>query len=190
MSVDNLQERLVKSVEVARGKLLVLHHDTIVDAGGEQHQREVVDHRGGVAMVALTGDNKVLMIRQWRHAVGEALFEIPAGTLDRLEDGSVESPDDAAPRELAEETGYRAGRLDKLGRFYTTPGFTTEEMHLYLATDLVPIEGYAGPETDEHLELEAVPVAEALRMAKAGEIRDAKTLVGLFRLEDYLAKAR
>lgn len=187
MSVDKLQERLVRSVEIARGNLLVLRHDTVVDAEGEQHMREVVGHRGGVAIVALTDDGKVLMIRQWRHAVGQALLEIPAGTLDKQADGSVEDPAKAAPRELGEETGYRATEMVTLGSFFTGPGFTTELMHLYLARDLQPIEGYSGPETDEHLEVEQIPLDDALRMADEGEIRDAKSLVGLYRVARYVA---
>jgi len=187
MSVDRTHETLVRSVEVAHGKLLVLRHDTVVDAEGEEHLRELVVHRGGVSIVAVTDDRRVLMVRQWRHAVGQALLEIPAGTLDLEDDGSVENPEQAAPRELGEETGYRAGEMVKLGSFFTGPGFTTELMHLYLARDLQPIEGYSGPETDEHLELERIPLDDALRMADEGEIRDAKTLVGLYRAARYLA---
>jgi ADP-ribose pyrophosphatase len=180
MSVDRMQETLVDRVEVARGKLIHLRLDTVVDAEGERHLREVVVHRGGVAIIALTDDDNVLMVRQYRHAVGEVLFEIPAGTLDLADDGGTESPDGAARRELAEETGFEAGKWTKLGLFYTAPGFATEVMHLYLARDLRPIDGYDGPEADEHLELEQVPFDAVLRLAERGEIRDAKTLVGLF----------
>jgi ADP-ribose pyrophosphatase len=183
-----MHETLVERVEVARGKLLQLRLDTVADADGERHLREVVVHRGGVAIVALTDDNRVLMVRQYRHAVGEALLEIPAGTLDQLDDGGTEAPDPAARRELAEETGFEAAHWQKLGRFYTAPGFTTEAMHLYLARDLRPIEGYAGPDTDERLEVEHVPVDGALRLAEDGEIRDAKTLVGLFWLARLLER--
>jgi ADP-ribose pyrophosphatase len=182
-----MHEKLVKSEEMARGNLLIYRHDTIVDADGEQHMREVVAHRGGVAIVAVTDDHRVLMIRQYRHAVGEALLEIPAGTLDRQPNGSVEEPDLASRRELAEETGYSAREWRNLGVFFTAPGFSTEAMHLYLARGLSLIEDYSGPESDERLELQEVSVDEALRMADAGEIRDAKTLVGLFRLGRLLA---
>ena len=174
-----MQETLVDRVELARGKLLQLRLDTVADAAGDRHLREVVVHRGGVAVVAVTDEGKVLMVRQYRHAVGEVLLEIPAGTLDPRGDGT-EPPDEAARRELAEETGYEAASWRKLGLFYTAPGFTTEAMHLYLARDLRPIDGYVGPEADERLQLESLPVDWALRLAEDGEIRDAKTLVGLF----------
>jgi len=175
-----MHEMLVESVEVASGKLLTLRHDTVADVAGERHLREVVVHRGGVAVVPLLDDRRLLLVRQYRHAVGEALLEIPAGTLDRLPDGSVESPDGAARRELAEETGHSAREWRRFGQFFTAPGFTTEKMYLYLATGLTPIDGYDGPEADERLEVEQITLADAIRMADAGEIRDAKTLVGLY----------
>jgi ADP-ribose pyrophosphatase len=103
--------------------------------------------------------------------------------LDRAEDGSIENPDVAAPRELAEETGHRAATWRRLGSFYTAPGFATELMHLYLATDLTPIADYAGPDVDERLDLRRVPVAEAVRMAEDGGINDAKSIAGLFWLQ-------
>jgi ADP-ribose pyrophosphatase len=186
MSVDRMHETLVDSVELASGKVINLRRDTIADAEGKRHIREVVVHRGGVTVIALTEDRHVLMVRQYRHAVGEVLLELPAGSLDRLEDGATEAPDPAAQRELAEETGYTADDWQKLGRFYTAPGFATEVMHLYLARGLRPVEGYSGPEPDEHLELEQLPIEEALRLADDGEIRDAKTLVGLFWLARIL----
>ena len=191
MSVDRkhkLHETLVDSVEISRGKLLVIRRDTVIGADGDEHVREVVAHRGGVAIVPLTDDGKVILIRQYRHAVGEVLLEIPAGTLDALEHGGVEDPETAAPRELAEEIGHTAGRWHKFGVFYTTPGFTSEAMHLYLARDLRPIEGYAGPEPDEDLEIEKMPVDDALRLAETGQVRDGKTLVGLFWLGRWLAE--
>jgi ADP-ribose diphosphatase len=191
MSVDRtqkMQETLVDSVEVSRGKLLVLRHDTVIGHDGGRHLREVVAHRGGVAIVPLTSDHKVVLIRQYRHAVGEVLLEIPAGTLDRLDNGDIEDPDVASRRELGEEIGQAAGRWLKFGVFYTTPGFTTEAMHLYLARDLTPIEGYEGPEPDENLVIEEVPVDAALRLAESGQIRDGKTLAGLFWLGRWLAE--
>jgi ADP-ribose pyrophosphatase len=185
-----MHEKLIDRAEISQGRLLALRHDTVVDADGQQHRREVVVHRGGVAMVALTDDQRVLLVRQYRHAVGEVLLEIPAGTLDRLPDGGIEDPAVAAPRELAEETGQQAADWRSLGDFYTAPGFTTELMHLYLARQLSPVAGYRGPAVDEHLELEQLALADALARADAGEIRDAKTLVGLYRVARLLAAGR
>jgi len=129
----------------------------------------------------------VLLVRQYRVAVGELLLEIPAGTLDIADDGTIEDPDLAARRELEEETGMRAGSWRKVARFYTAPGFTSELMHLYLATELTPAEvDRLGPDEDEHLLLEPLPVREAIAAAERGEFADAKTLVGLL----WLARER
>ena len=130
----------------------------------------------------------MLLVRQYRVAVGEALLEVPAGTLDVAEDGTIEDPDEAARRELEEETGMRAGSWREVARFYTAPGFASELMHLYLATDLRPADGERlGPDEDEHLLLEAVPVADAVAAAERGEFMDAKTLVGLLWLGRHRA---
>ena len=132
-------------------------------------------------MLAIDAVDRVLMVRQFRLAAGDVLLEIPAGTLDvDAKTGAVEDPEIASRRELEEETGYRARTWRKLGSFWTAPGFATELMHLYVATDLEPaVEGRLGPDEDEHLELERVPFAEALAAADRGEIRDAKSLVAL-----------
>jgi ADP-ribose pyrophosphatase len=129
----------------------------------------------------------VLLVRQYRVAVGELLLEIPAGTLDIADDGTIEDPDLASRRELEEETGMRAGSWRKVARFYTAPGFTSELMHLYLATELsVADTDRLGPDDDEHLLLEQMPVGEAIAAAERGEFADAKTLVALL----WLARSR
>lgn len=144
-------------------------------------------HPGAVAIVALDADDAVLMVRQFRLAAGRTLLEIPAGTLDRSESGVIEDPDLAAPRELEEETGFRAASWQHLGAFWTAPGFATELMHLYLARDLRPAdEDRRGPDEDERLELEHVPWHDAVAMAERGDIADAKSLVGLLRLARIL----
>lgn len=122
----------------------------------------------------------MLLVRQYRVAVGELLLEIPAGTLDVGDDGAIEDPDLAARRELEEETGMRAASWRKVARFYTAPGFTSELMHLYLATDLTAADGERlGPDEDEHLLLELLPAADAIAAAERGEFADAKSLVAL-----------
>lgn len=140
-----------------------------------------------MAVLAIDDADRVLLVRQFRVAVGELLLEVPAGTLDVGDDGTIEDPDLAAPRELEEETGMRAGSWRKVARFFTAPGFTSELMHLYLATDLRPADGKRlGPEEDERLLLERVPVADAVAAAARGEFHDAKTLVALL----WLARER
>jgi ADP-ribose pyrophosphatase len=117
------------------------------------------------------------------------LLEIPAGTLDVGEDGSIEDPDLAAPRELEEETGMRAASWRLISRFYTAPGFASELMHLYLATDLRPADGdRLMPDADEHLLLERMPWREAVAAAERGELRDGKTLVALLWLASLYAE--
>jgi ADP-ribose pyrophosphatase len=140
-------------------------------------------------MVALDEKDRVLLVRQWRSPAGRAMLEIPAGTLDVLDRaaGVVEAPALAAPRELEEETGYRAGTWRLLGSFWTAPGFATELMHLYLATDLRPADtDRLGPDEDERLVLDRLPWHEALAAATDGRIVDAKSIVGLLWLARLL----
>jgi ADP-ribose pyrophosphatase len=144
-----------------------------------------------VAIIAIDADDRILLVRQYRVAVGELLLEIPAGTLDVADDGRIEDPDLAARRELEEETGMRAGTWRKVARFYTAPGFASELMHLYLATDLTIADGERlGPDEDEHLVLERVPVADAVAAAEGGEFADAKSLIALLWLGRGGAKRR
>jgi ADP-ribose pyrophosphatase len=132
----------------------------------------------------------VALVRQWRLPAGRALLEIPAGGLDVADDGTKEDPLVAAPRELEEETGLRAGTWRQLGTFYTAPGFTDELMHLSLATDLVPAsaDGRLGPDEDERLILEWWPWQDAVAAVDRGEICDAKSIVGLLRLERLIER--
>ena len=184
---DRLRETVVGSRVVHRGAYIEVRVDDIVTPEGRRSTRDIVGHPGAVAVVAVDAAERVLLVRQFRLAAGRTLLEIPAGTLDRAADGSLEDPDLAARRELEEETGFRAGTWRHLGAFWTAPGFATELMHLYLATDLAPAhEDRLGPDEDERLELEHVPWTEAVAMAERGEIGDAKSIVGLF----WLARIR
>lgn len=178
MGDEHLRETTVERRVIHHGRFMNFRLDTIEDPQGKRHTREIVEHPGAVCVIPLDGSD-VLMVRQWRTPVEQVVLELPAGTLDRLPDGSIEDPDLAAPRELGEETGYRAGSWRKLGRFWTAPGFTEEDMHLYLATDLVALDDYRGPDADEYLDLVRVPWREAVATAESGGIEDAKTLVGL-----------
>ena len=143
--------------------------DVTVERWGEQ-EREIVEHPGAVAIVAVDGDAKVALVRQRREAVRELLLELPAGT---LEEG--ESPLESARRELEEETGLTGGSWLELGSFYTTPGFCRERMHVFAAEGVES--GEAKPEDDEELELVLWDVGEI--DARIGELEDAKTITGL-----------
>ncbi len=149
---------------------LEVHH--VRDSGGRETTREVVRHGGSVAVVAEPEPGKVLLERVWRFAVEDSLLEIPAGTLEQGED-----PATCAVRELAEETGYRAGDVEPLLTIHTSPGFLTERITIFLATDLAP--GEPAREAGEEIENVLVPVDEALEMIADGRIDDGKTVCGL-----------
>jgi ADP-ribose pyrophosphatase len=177
---DDLAEHVVASRVVHRGHYLTVRVDTIERADGSQAERDIVGHPGAVAIVALDGPD-VVLVRQWRVAAGRDLLELPAGTLD-VDPASArtEDPEEAARRELEEETGLRAGTWRRLASFWTAPGFATERMHLYLATDLRPaLDDRRRPEEDERLRVERVPLEEAIELVGRGEIADAKSIVGL-----------
>jgi 8-oxo-dGTP pyrophosphatase MutT (NUDIX family) len=179
--VDPLAERLVASELLHRGRFLEFRVDTVERADGRRARRDVAVHPGAVAVVAIDPEGAVLLVRQYRHPAGRALLEVPAGTLDRdPASGATEDPDMAARRELEEETGYRAGSWERLTDFWTAPGFATERIFLYLATDLAPAgPDRLAPDEDEQLELVRIPWREAVAAAERGEIRDAKTLIGI-----------
>jgi ADP-ribose pyrophosphatase len=143
-----------------------------------------------VAIVALDGHGRVALVRQWRLAAGAALLEIPAGGRDVAPDGTVEDPALAAPRELEEETGLRAGSWRLLADFFTAPGFTEERIAVFLATDLTSADadGRMGPDEDERLILEWRPWRAAVAAVDAGEICDAKSIIGLVLLERMIER--
>lgn len=141
-------------------------------ADGTLHSREIIQHPGAVVILPLLADGRVCLIRNYRMTVGETLLELPAGTLNAGED-----PAQTARRELVEETGFRPGRLEKLCEFYMSPGILTERMHLFLATELTP--GPAALEPEEEIQNQLTPWEETLRLVDTGQVRDAKSLVGL-----------
>ena len=177
---DPLEEHVVASQLIHRGRYMEFRVDTIERADGSTGTRDVVGHPGAVAILAIDDDGRLLLVRQWRIPARRALLEIPAGTLD-VHDGATEDPDLAARRELEEETGHRATTWRKLATFWTAPGFTSELMHLYLATGITGVEGddRLTPDEDERLELRHVGADEAFGMVERGEIRDAKTILGI-----------
>lgn len=157
---------------IYKGRVVTLNLETVTLPNGLSVELEVVRHPGAAAIVPLVNHNTVILIRQYRLAAGGYIYEIPAGKLHPGED-----PGHCATRELEEEIGYRAGRLDKIATFFTAPGFTDEVMHLYVARDLVP--GTQGLDHDEVLEVVEMPLDKALAHIEDGTIRDAKTIIGL-----------
>jgi ADP-ribose pyrophosphatase len=161
----------IGSRTIYEGRLLSLREDRLRSAEGTDLTRVVVAHPGAVVVIAvLEGD--LLFVKQYRYAADEELLELVAGTLEPGED-----PGETAQRELQEEAGYKAGRMQKLGEFYSAPGFCNELLHLYLADELTP--SRLPGDADELIELIRLPVAAALEMALNGQLRDAKSIAGV-----------
>jgi ADP-ribose pyrophosphatase len=166
---------ILSSRLVHDGRIVKLSVEEVRLPNGNTVALEVIKHPGAAAVVPLDDEGNVVMVRQYRHATGSWLLEVPAGKLDH----PGESPEDCALREVEEETGYRAGQLASLGWIWTTPGFTNEKIWLYLATDLTPTSASLQP--DEVLTIEKLPMTEAVRRAAAGEIVDGKSVCALLR---------
>ena len=165
MSVHTVYEGRVFSVEV----------DLVTLLDGREHEIAIVRHGPSIVLIPVQEDGNVILVRQYRHATGTRLLEICAGGLKPGED-----PLEAARRELEEETGYLAGKLVERARFWTTPGFTTEFMYLYEATDLVKTQ--TNPDEDEIIDVEIATPEDSLRMIDDGRIQDAKSILGLLRV--------
>ena len=157
---------------VQRGVMLEMVSEEIELPGGRRVALDLIHHPGASAVVPFLSDDEILLIRQYRHAVGGEIYEVPAGKLD-----PGESPLACAGRELEEETGYRAARMDPLGEILTTPGFTDERIHLFSAHGLSPGTQKLGD--DELIELVPLPLAQALEMLWDGSIPDAKSGLAL-----------
>jgi ADP-ribose pyrophosphatase len=157
---------------IYRGKVVTLNIETVQLPNGATVDLEVVRHPGAAAVVPMKDDETVILIRQFRHAAGGFIYEIPAG---KLHPG--EEPRLCAARELEEEIGYTAAAMDKLGTFFTAPGFTDEIMHLFHATGLAA--GRQNLDHDEVLEVIEMPLEKAIALVQDGTIKDAKTIIGL-----------
>ncbi|MBK9766141.1 MAG: NUDIX hydrolase [Chloracidobacterium sp.] len=166
-----LLPQTLSSATLYKGKIFDLRVDDIRE-GDIEYKREIVVHKGSAVIVPIFDDGTVALVRQYRHAAGKFLLELPAGSLEIGEDALV-----GAIRELEEEVGVIAGRVEKLTEFYVSPGFVTEKMHLFLATDLTETE--QNLDGDEIIELERIALPRALDMIDGGLIEDAKTIIGL-----------
>ncbi len=160
--------------EIYRGRLITLGLETLELPGGVHLELEIVRHPGGAVVLAANAHNEICLLRQYRHAIGETIWELPAGTVD-----AGEKPSETAKRELEEEAGVKAEIWRELGSIWPTPGFCDEVLHLYLAQQLDVTA--ARHNRDELIEIHWFPIETALSMAKNNEINDGKTLAALFR---------
>ncbi|MGQ9455189.1 MAG: NUDIX domain-containing protein [Armatimonadota bacterium] len=176
----DLREETIESTEVFSGRLVKLRVDRVRLPDGRESTREIVVHRGAVAAVPLIDSDRVIMVRQFRQAAGEALLEIPAGTLDPGED-----PVDCVVRELEEEIGYHANQLTPMFRSYLAPGYSSEMLHTFLAEGLVRASGRC--DEDEFIEIVEIPLSEAVDKILTGEIKDAKSICGILMAQRILS---
>lgn len=172
-------EKTVSSKTIFSGKVITVRLDEVLLENGNTATREVVEHPGAVAIVAITENSEVLFVRQFRKALEKDLLEIPAGKLEPGED-----PETCAGRELAEETDMKAGKLRHIASYYSSPGFASEKLDIYLATNLLPVS--VEKPGDELITLERIPLHQAVEMARQGQIEDGKTLIALLLAEDLL----
>ena len=172
------EEKTLDSKRIYEGRIINLRVDKVTVVSGTS-TREIVEHNGGSVIASVTNDNKIIMVKQFRKPMESPILEVPAGKLDGDED-----PADAALRELSEETGYTAGKLEKLTEFYPSVGYTTEVLHIYLATDLKP--GACHPDENEVLEVMEMDLEEVYRMVMDGKIHDGKTIAAVMMARDKL----
>ncbi len=172
------EEETVSSQLVYQGRAVRLRIEKVRISSGRETTREIVEHDNCVAVVAVDADGKLLLVKQFRKAVGKELLEIPAGGID-----SGESPEEAVSREMREETGYLPCKVERLGGFYSAPGYATEYLYLYLATDLVPSQLFA--EDTEGISLVRISSEQIPDLISSGSICDAKSIAGLLVYLDY-----
>jgi len=172
-------EKTLSSQLIYDGRAVKLRVDTVRMPSGRETRREIVEHRDCVAIVAIDANDNVLLVNQFRKSVEKELLEIPAGGIDPGED-----PVTTVRREMREETGYLPQKVERLGGFYSTPGYCTEYLHLYLATDLTPSPLYA--EDTESIKLVRVPISQIPSLIASGSICDAKSIAGLLTYSSLL----
>lgn len=180
--------RLISSKLAYKGKVFSVYTDKVEEPGGSINERDVIRHNGSVVILAIDeaknpSDPDVILERQYRHAAGQFLLELPAGRIE-----PEETPLAAAKREMIEETGFRAQRWTLLTKYFASPGFLGEWMQIYLAREIR--EGAAQPEADEQIEIVRMPLSEAMALVAANKIHDGKTLIGLSLLTAARAAGR
>jgi len=173
------EEKTMKSEKIYEGKILNLRIDTVELPNKKYSKREIVEHPDGVAIVPITSNDSLILVKQYRKAIGDFMYEIPAG---KLEIG--EEPKEAAKRELEEETELLANKLTYLSEFYTSPGFCDEKIYLFLAKELIKSDGKI--ETEEYIETKEFPMEELIKMINRGEIIDSKTIIGIYTAIEFL----
>lgn len=173
--------KLIKSEPIFQSRTFKLRRDTVQMPNNRETRLDIVEHGGSVVMVPLDEDGNIVFVRQYRHAAGLDLLELPAGTRD-----GAEPPDVCAAREMREETGLAAARLDPLGAFYLAPGYSTEFMYVFLATGLTP--NPLPADADEFLQVQKIPARQAMEMAVRSEIQDCKSLAALLLARSSLVK--
>ena len=183
LPADFHSEPTIETRRIYEGRIISVRVDTVRLPNGRSATREIVEHSHAVCIVPVDEDGKVLLVRQYRKPAEEALLEVPAGGVE--ED---EVSEDAVLRELQEEIGYTAGNLQHLSSFWVAPGWATEFMHAYLATDLTPSRLEA--DEDENIEVVRLPFEEAVAMFKTGEIKDGKTIASMLLAQPLLPKRR
>lgn len=174
-----LKEKTITSETKFEGKIIKARVENVELENGQKAYREFVDHPGGVGVVAITPERKMLMVQQFRKAIEGETIEIPAGKLEGGED-----PLECGKRELEEETGYKAKEFISLGYIYPSPGFTNEKTYIYLAKDLY--KGTVNPDEDEFLDILEIPIEEIHSMIMKNEINDAKSVVGFYKAMEYI----
>lgn len=172
--MQKFEEKTLKTEEIFSGKIINLQVQDVELPNGKMSKREIIKHPGAVAVLAITEDGNVVLVEQYRKPMEKSLIEIPAGKLEGNED-----PQEAALRELEEETGYACKNIELITSFYTAPGFADELIHLYIATDLKKLENPKSADEDEFVELIEVSLQKASEWIKSGKICDAKTLIAI-----------
>jgi len=167
-----MRERTIKSKRIYSGRLLGLREDTVLLSTGKKSKREICEHPGAVAIIAITAKKEIVLIRQYRKPAEKILLEIPAGLFKKGEKLAA-----AAKRELEEETGFSAGKMSPAFSAYASPGYSTEVLHYFVATKLRKTAQHY--EDDEQIEVDIVPVNKAFQLVKQGRIKDNKTVVGI-----------